>query len=436
MNKNIPIICFCFFLLVFQNANAQTPADAEVATFASPVNTSFCPTQLPISINIYNNDLVDITEVVLNWSINSVAQSPVTFSGLIAAGDIAPVELNPSFDFMSGTSYFIEVTIQTVNTLQDPNPANDTNSFTFDAHYVPVPSFYWNGCAFECLDSTNYLSLQWFKDGSPDPNAPHIPSLSYTPAQSGNYSMIGLTYDSCDAPADTTIFANPPAHGIAALGLTTFCEGDSVGLVFSASVQVFYTWNTGSASDTIYAAADGWYSVNGVTSNSCPINDSILVTVHPLPVVMIATNGTQDTLYSNYSGLHQWYYNGGMIGGAHDSTYIPTQAGIYYCTATDVYGCVGTSNSINWIMPGISIPIETTDLMLYPNPAIDVLNIKFNTPQEKLVLRIFDSLGRIVLEEVISGDKAINISSLNIGVYQCVFSGNQKTFSQKLVKTF
>jgi len=134
--------------------------------------------------------------------------------------------------------------------------------------------------------------------------------------------------------------------------------------------------------------------------------------------------------------LHQWYLNGTPIAGEHDSTYVPTQSGIYYVTATDVYGCVGTSNSINWIFPGISIPVVTTDIMMYPNPAHDVLNIKFNSSSELLLLNIFDAAGRLVQSEEITGDKTINISSLEEGVYNCVFKGEGKIFSQKLVKTF
>lgn len=431
MKIKLLVTSLCFFFLLIQNAHSQA-ADAEVTTFASPTNLNFCPAQLPISINIYNNDLIDITEVVLNWSINSVAQSPVTWSGLIAAGDIAAIELNPSYDFLSGTTYDIEVSISTVNSLPDPNSANDVNMVSFQVYEVFIPIFYWNGCSLECLNASDYLSIQWYRNGSPDPNAPN--TGIYTPAQAGNYTMTGLTYDSCDAVADTTIFANPPTHGITPLGVTAFCEGDSVGLVFTASEQVFYTWNTGSSDDTIYASMDGWYSINGLTVNSCPIIDSIHVTVHPTPVVSISD--MNDTLVSTYSGLHQWYLNGTQIGGAHDSTYVPTGSGIYYCTVTDVYGCTGTSNSINWIFPGISIPVKISDVMLYPNPAKDVVNIKFNSGKENLELKIFDAVGRLVLGQIIFEDTAIDISELKAGVYQCVFTGEGKMSSQKLVKTF
>jgi len=73
--------------------------------------------------------------------------------------------------------------------------------------------------------------------------------------------------------------------------------------------------------------------------------------------------------------------------------------------------------------------------MIYPNPAKDIINIRFDAAKENLVLRIFDAVGRVVLQTEIADDQSISISSLNAGVYQCVFTGEGKMFSQKLVKT-
>jgi len=437
MNKNLLLAFFCLTILFCQNTYAQ-PADASVENFTSPVNSDFCPGTQAISVNIYNNDFTDITEVVLDWSINGVAQLPVTWTGLIAAGDIVSVLLDPAYDFQNGTSYLIEVTINSVNTLPDMNTANDYNSFIFNTYFVATPQFYFDGCALECLNCYSWVgdydSVVWILNGSPDPNS--IDTAYFTPTQSGNYSVIGYSAGTgCLATIDSVIPVSPPAHGITPLALTEFCAGDSVGLVFSASVQVTFTWTPGGSSgDTIYASNDGWYSVNGTYGFGCQINDSIRVTVHPLPVVAIAD--MNDTLVSTYSGFHQWYLDGNPIAGAHDSTYVPTQSGLYYCIVTDVHGCTGTSNTINWIFPGISIPVKVTEVMLYPNPAKDILNIRFNSSKENLVLTIYDAVGRIVIREEIFEDSTINISALDDGVYQCVFTGEGKMFSQKLVKTF
>ena len=205
MNKYLLILFSCF-TLAFGEAIAQ-PADAEVATFESPALSSFCPAAMPVTINIYNNDLVDITELTLNWSINTVPQLPVSWTGLIVPGDIVAVVIEPTYNFVGGTAYDIEVSIQSVNSLPDPNTANDVGTASFWAYEVFTPFFYWNGCQLDCLNKDDYLSITWYKDGSPDPMAPD--SGVYTPTQQGTYTMTALTLDSCEVSADTSIFVNP-----------------------------------------------------------------------------------------------------------------------------------------------------------------------------------------------------------------------------------
>jgi hypothetical protein len=427
MIKNLLLAAsFVFFLA--PNALAQ-PADAEVSTFASPAVQSFCPTPLQISINIYNNDIIDITEVVLDWSINGIAQSPVTWSGVLAGGTIVAIELDPLYNFVGGTSYDIQVTIQSVNTLTDPNSSNDVNMVTFSPYEVFTPLFYWDGCVLECLNASDYLSIQWYKDGTPDPNAPD--NAIYAPTQPGTYTMTALSFDSCTAVADTSIFVSPVSYDITALGGVDFCLGDSVGLVFSASEAVTFTWSTGSTFDTIYATADGWYVVNGLTVNSCPVLDSIHVTVHPLPVITVSQSF--DTLYSDFSGTQQWYMDGNVISGATDSTYVTNVTGNYYVVGIDSNGCAGTSNTI--LVVGILAVDASGGILLYPNPATDILNIRISAITGKLVARICDSVGKIVLSVEMAKDKTIDISALDDGVYHIVFTGNEKMSSQKFVKT-
>lgn len=431
MNKNLLFAFACFCFLSAQNSSAQQ-ADAWLVNFASPVDPNFCPGMLPISINVYNNDLIDITEVVLDWSVNGVSQSPVTWSGTLAAGFMIPVELTSAYDFQSGNFYDIDVTIQTVNTLPDPNTSNDHNLVSFYAYPVYDPSFYWDGCVLECLNAVDYISIIWYRNGSVDPDAPD--SNIYFPAQPGSYSMVGISQDSCSIAADTSIFVTPIMFDITATNAPAFCEGDSTGLVFTISEPGTYTWTTGNSSDdTIYASTTGWYAVYGQSQTFCDIADSFYVTVYAPPVVSISDNN--DTLVSTYSGLHEWYFNGNPIGGAHDSTYVPTQSGNYYCIVTDIHGCTGMSNTINWIFPGISVPVVRNEVMLYPNPATTMVTVRFDSPQDAMMLTMYDATGRIALRKTVGENTLLDISSLDAGVYQCVFKGEGRFLSQKLIKT-
>jgi hypothetical protein len=70
---------------------------------------------------------------------------------------------------------------------------------------------------------------------------------------------------------------------------------------------------------------------------------------------------------------------------------------------------------------------------VYPNPAIDVLNIAVNnTDFENLSYEISDINGRRVIE---TKDASINVQSLNTGVYfLTIFSNNTKIGVEKIVK--
>ncbi len=79
-----------------------------------------------------------------------------------------------------------------------------------------------------------------------------------------------------------------------------------------------------------------------------------------------------------------------------------------------------------------SDPLQETSFKLYPNPATeDVVYIKSaaNMPKD---ITIYDVFGEVVLQDYIS-TKALNISSLEAGVYILKVSENNKIITRKLV---
>ncbi|WP_196889915.1 T9SS type A sorting domain-containing protein [Aureivirga sp. CE67] len=74
---------------------------------------------------------------------------------------------------------------------------------------------------------------------------------------------------------------------------------------------------------------------------------------------------------------------------------------------------------------------DLQDVMFYPNPVKDILNI--SKPEEVESFKIYDNLGKEILskENVIS--KTINVSELKNGVYQIVFKTKNKFYSQRFL---
>jgi hypothetical protein len=77
-------------------------------------------------------------------------------------------------------------------------------------------------------------------------------------------------------------------------------------------------------------------------------------------------------------------------------------------------------------------------LDMYPNPATDMVHIRFESPDPKsLVFTIYDLGGKVVLQEkleqVVSGinTHSFEVSELTSGYYTCILEGNNFTHSRK-----
>ena len=71
---------------------------------------------------------------------------------------------------------------------------------------------------------------------------------------------------------------------------------------------------------------------------------------------------------------------------------------------------------------------EILNTFIYPNPANDFLNIESENPS---LIQIYDQIGNLVLEEMISSIKPILISNLETGIYMIRLNG---TYNSKLIK--
>ena len=87
--------------------------------------------------------------------------------------------------------------------------------------------------------------------------------------------------------------------------------------------------------------------------------------------------------------------------------------------------CAATSNGMELNGPD--------RINIYPNPANDKIYIS-NLIQENTSIKIYDIKGSLVLENIISNEKYLNISKLSKGVYQIKFEGSDWNETRKLIK--
>ena len=202
-------------------------------------------------------------------------------------------------------------------------------------------------------------TVQWKKNGT---NIPGATSATYNVTTKGNYSCV--TTSACDTTESTPIFVNViknPNASISAGGPTTFCAGGSVVLTEVA--------------------------VAGCT--------------------------------------YQWYKGATPIAGATSLTYTATTSGNYKCRVTKAAtGCYKNSNAIAVSVPckeGLSAgeagEMVENEIVIYPNPAMNILTINTNNNQNKII-NLYDALGRLINSQIASENEVfLNVENLPAGTY-------------------
>jgi hypothetical protein len=90
----------------------------------------------------------------------------------------------------------------------------------------------------------------------------------------------------------------------------------------------------------------------------------------------------------------------------------------------------------------VTDPLSVNDyniiqLDVYPNPAIDIVNIKLNTLNEDADLEIYNMLGKVVMKksyDLNAESLSIDISEFAIGVYILKVSNSESTSYKRFIK--
>ena len=224
-------------------------------------------------------------------------------------------------------------------------------------------------------------SLQWKKNGATIPGAT---GETYTVTTKGNYSCV--TGSDCGTSESTPIFINVtknPNANITAAGATTFCVGGSVVLNANAGAGLSY----------------------------------------------------------------QWFKNAVEIPGATSISYTATIAGIYKCKVIKTAsGCFKMSNGITVTVPckeglpaGEAGEMVNGSLSVYPNPATDIVNIRFDgVLSTNVSLQITNAIGQIVYNSSINmflkGENIqVDVSTFPAGIYKIRFIGDGEALEHQFV---
>jgi len=242
-----------------------------------------------------------------------------------------------------------------------------------------------------------------------------IPNYGMDSVRLVNLTPADSVSENNDYFVDSTMIRVVPVDSV----MASICAGDSLLLPGG-----YYQGGAGTYSDTL--------NVNG--------HDSIVVTllsVDPLPTLTVTTSA--DTVCLGNSAVLSAFSNATSLQWSANAGGLTTSTVSISPTATDTYTVTGTlgncpySKSVTVVVKSC-IGIQSyaaNGLKVYPNPAIDKLNV--DVPKAG-TFKLFDIAGQLILEKAISsGHNEINLGNLPAGAYEVSVNAGATITNSKLM---
>lgn len=163
----------------------------------------------------------------------------------------------------------------------------------------------------------------------------------------------------------------------------------------------------------------------------CVYVDSVSVSY----TVTHSSTGSDGEIIASASGFGTVEYN--IDGGTWQSsgTFSSLAPGMYSIGRMDAFGCA-YYDSVEVMDASFISENFVSQVIVYPNPTNNELNISLGMDVEKAVIQILDISGRIVFSEVFSSvnDMKLDVSELNSGVYMLSVSADEGSAVLRFVK--
>jgi hypothetical protein len=253
---------------------------------------------------------------------------------------------------------------------------------------------------------------------------------------SGTYSVLVTDANGCTGSDAINVTINTPP--VVSLGADiTQCGGTAS--LDAQNAGSAYAWSEGSTTQTISVSSSGNYAVLVTDANGCTGSDTVTVTINILPTVTLNMPATTACInwpaYALSGGAPSGgtYSGPGVSGGNFD----PAAAGQGTWTITydytDTNGCQGsaTQNITVDLCTGMNNITETGDVTAFPNPARDLLNLKFGSASASMHIELLDAQGKLVYEITEKNIKAgesrqLDLSAFGNGIYFLKMTGDKE----------
>lgn len=429
----------------FYNIRIRLPAfptDAGLSKMIFPSDT-ICSGNKTVSVRLKNFGPNSLATVDVNWKVNNISQTPYNWTGTIATGDSADINIG-NFNFLADSTYNIIAYTTNPNSLADTATANDTIIMSgIYTNASPIASVSPSGILNICQNDSALLSAntgaglvhQWSKDNLIISG--EIDTFLYA-KQAGSYKVIITNALGCSATSNTVVLGvnQAPLATATAQSDTIFCQGDSVKIGANPGSGLTYQWQkdgvdiVGETYWFISAKQTGIYRVIVTNSNLCStISNTVTVIVNSPPInlgqdinicpthqiTLDAGAGMDNYLWSTGDTTQTILVDSSGFGGIGNSKDFMVTVMQQSCTNSDTI----TITLID--CTGIPENFKPFGINLYPNPSNGKINFDIPASVGNLEITIYNSVGQKFFSEQITSQtktlKTIDISSLAKGIY-------------------
>lgn len=187
-----------------------------------------------------------------------------------------------------------------------------------------------------------------------------------------------------------------------------------------------------SATHTIYQS--GAYALVAINVQGCIAFSDTLLAVYCNPYVqaqLTANNGTLLVSNSPQNASFSWYLDGQLLPNQQTNTLAFQENGSYQCIVNDAFGCSDTTNLLL-----IEVGLVTSSMeqpRVFPNPALDFINISIPIQWLGAQIEISDLLGKVLYKSHLDNYKnTIPLQDIQSGNYLIRLS-TQELLHQELI---
>ena len=220
---------------------------------------------------------------------------------------------------------------------------------------------------------------------------------------------------------------------ISAIGQTDICPGENVKLECASSKNI--EWSNGSDSTILIATKAGYYYAIATSNYGCVDTTESIEVKEPMANLKVKGPSSSNYYVGNmlqfsvsgqqtgFSYTYNWSPTTGLSNSNISNPTVVASNTTYYITIFETNSSCEFEDSIVLTPKPLSGIFEQSvinnNLSVYPNPANNIVNIKFDSPQNASnIITLLNVVGKIVYQDIIIGNKTpLSVSNLQDGIY-------------------